>query len=65
MNWDCIEDNWKEYSDKAKIRWRKLPDDQISQVNGDHDQFCRLIQDAYGLERGEAEQQVKDWRSWL
>jgi len=65
MRWDGIESHWDRFAEKAKVRWRKLPDEEVQRVNGNQEQLVDLVQDAYGLDRGEAEQQIKDWRSWL
>jgi uncharacterized protein YjbJ (UPF0337 family) len=48
---------------KMKEKWGKLTDDEFDQVAGNRDQLVGKIQERYGIERDEAECQVKDWES--
>jgi len=61
MNWDRMQGNWKQVSGKVKQQWGKLTDDALTQINGQRDQLVGKIQEAYGINRDEAEKQVKDW----
>lgn len=59
MNWDTIEGNWKQFKGKAKSQWGKLTDDQLDVVAGKRDQLAGRIQEAYGISKEEAEDQIK------
>ena len=61
MNWDTIEGNWKQYTGKVKSQWGKLTDDQLTVIAGKRDQLAGKIQEAYGVSKDEAEQQIKDF----
>ena len=61
MNWDRVEGNWKQMTGTVKEQWGKLTDDTLTEVGGQRDQLVGKIQEAYGISRDEADQQVKDW----
>ncbi len=61
MNWDQIKGNWKEFKGSAKQQWGKLTDDDLTRLEGDRDKLVGRIQQAYGVERDEADRQVSDW----
>ena len=63
MNWDRVEGNWKQVSGKVKQQWGKLTDDSLAQINGKRDELVGTIQEAYGINRDEADRQVRDWES--
>ena len=63
MNWDRVEGNWKQVSGKVKQQWGKLTDDTLTQINGKRDHLVGKIQEAYGINRDEADRQVRDWES--
>ena len=58
MNWVQIKTNWNEVSDKIKLTWGKLSDDDITSIAGQRDQFVRLLQERYGYEQDKAESAV-------
>jgi uncharacterized protein YjbJ (UPF0337 family) len=63
MNWDRVQGNWKQVSGKVKQQWGKLTDDSLTQINGQRDELVGKIQEAYGINRDDAERQVKEWES--
>jgi uncharacterized protein YjbJ (UPF0337 family) len=69
MNWDIVEGNWKQFKGKAKEQWGKLTDDDLDVIAGKRDQLAGRIQEAYGVNKDEAEKQIdafekrnEDWR---
>jgi uncharacterized protein YjbJ (UPF0337 family) len=58
MNWDQIKNNWTEVSDKIKLTWGKLSEDDITTIAGQRDQFARLLQERYGYDQENAESAV-------
>jgi uncharacterized protein YjbJ (UPF0337 family) len=63
MNNDRVEGNWKQVKGKIKEQWGKLTGDEIDQLEGRSDQLAGFLQERYGIARGEAERQAKDFRT--
>jgi uncharacterized protein YjbJ (UPF0337 family) len=61
MNSDRIQGNWKQLKGKILEKWGKLTDDHLDVVNGRREVLAGKIQEAYGITKSEAEQQIKDW----
>ena len=38
MDWDRIEGNWKQVTDKVKEQWGKLTDDDLATIDGKREQ---------------------------
>lgn len=65
MNWDQMEGKWKQFSGKAREKWGKLTDSDVSVIQGKRDQLVGKIQERYGIAKDEAERQVDDWTKTL
>lgn len=63
--WDRIAGNWNQFKGQVKQQWGKLTDDQLTLINGRHDELVGRIQEAYGISRQEAERQVSAWATSL
>ena len=61
MNWDQIEGRWKQLRGDVKSNWGRLTDDDVNAVDGQRDKLVGLIQEAYGVEREEADRQIRNW----
>jgi uncharacterized protein YjbJ (UPF0337 family) len=61
MNWDQFEGNWKQLSGKAKERWGKLTDDDLTRISGKKDQLVGLIQERYGIRKEEAQKELDEF----
>ena len=61
MNEDIIKGEWKEVKGSIQKRWGNLTNDDLDQINGDRTKLSGKIQKAYGLQRDEAEKQLKAW----
>lgn len=61
MNWDIVSGNWKQFRGKVKTRWGKLTDDQLDQIEGKRLELAGRLQEAYGISKDEAEEQIKDF----
>ena len=48
MNKDEIGGNWKQFKGKAKEKWGKLTDDDMTVIEGKRDQLFGKIQERYG-----------------
>jgi uncharacterized protein YjbJ (UPF0337 family) len=61
MDWNRVEGNWKQIKGRAKQKWGKLTDDDLTAVNGRHDELVGKVQERYGIEMDAARRQVDDW----
>jgi uncharacterized protein YjbJ (UPF0337 family) len=61
MNQDIIKGQWNEIKGAVQQKWGKLTNDDIDVINGDRVRLAGSIQKAYGVEKDEAERQIKDW----
>jgi len=61
MNKDEIGGNWKQLKGKAKEKWGKLTDDDMTVIEGKRDQLVGKIQERYGYAKDQAEKDVSDW----
>jgi uncharacterized protein YjbJ (UPF0337 family) len=65
MNDDKIKGQWKQLAGKAKAQWGKLTDDDLKVAEGNSEYLAGKIQERYGIQRDEANKQVKDFTSRL
>ena len=65
MNWDQIKFNWKAVSDKIKLKWGKLSEDDLTAIAGQRDQFAGLLQERYGYEKIDSENKVDQFAQEL
>ena len=61
MNWDRIEGNWKTFKGQVKQKWAKLTDSDLDLVSGKKDELVGRLQNAYGIQKDEAERQIDDF----
>jgi uncharacterized protein YjbJ (UPF0337 family) len=59
MNWDIVEGNWKQFKGKVQTEWGKLTNDQLDKIAGKRTELLGRIQEAYGISKDEAEEQIK------
>tara|TARA_B100000123_G_scaffold256786_1_gene220202 strand:- start:1157 stop:1516 length:360 start_codon:yes stop_codon:yes gene_type:complete len=65
MNWDQIAGRWKQVRGHVKREWGRLTEDDVDRVDGQREKLVGLIQEAYGIEREEADRQIRNWFSRL
>lgn len=63
MNWNRIENNWKDFKDQVKEQWAKLSHEQLDEIAGKREQLTGRIQKTYGISKDAAEKQVAAWQS--
>lgn len=63
MDWEQIKANWDEFRDRVLERWDELTDDQLDEINGDREILVGKLQEAYGIDKDEAEAQVQDFEA--
>lgn len=59
MNWTMVENNWAQFRGTVKARWLKLGDEQLQVIAGQRTALLRAIQDVYGINRNEAEKEIR------
>jgi uncharacterized protein YjbJ (UPF0337 family) len=65
MNWDQVEGKWKQFSGKAKEKWGKLTDDDLTTISGKRDQLAGKLQERYGMAKDQAEKQIDEFTNSL
>ena len=63
MNQDIAKGNFKQLKGKIKQQWGKLTDDEIDEMEGNSEILAGKLQERYGLDREDAERQVKEFRA--
>lgn len=61
MNKDIFEGQWKTIKGKAKEKWGKLTDDDLTKIEGKRDQLLGFIQKRYGYDVDRAEKELHQW----
>jgi uncharacterized protein YjbJ (UPF0337 family) len=61
MNQEQISGNWKVIKGKMKEQWGKLTDDDFRILEGHTDQLMGTLQRRYGIQKEEAERQIRDF----
>jgi len=61
MNKDILEGNWKQMRGRVKAAWGRLTDDELDEINGHKDILIGMLQERYGYNREQAEQQVRNF----
>lgn len=61
MNWENVEDKWKQLGDSVKENWSKLTQEDLERISGKRESLISKIQETYGVTRREADKQVWDW----
>lgn len=64
-NWDTIQGQWKQFTGKAKERWGKLTDNEITEINGRREQLEGKLQERYGYTKEQVKKEVDDWLDQL
>jgi uncharacterized protein YjbJ (UPF0337 family) len=65
MNWDQIAGDWKQFTGKAKAKWGKLTDNDLTTAAGKRDQLAGLLQQRYGYAKEQAETELDEFSSAL
>jgi uncharacterized protein YjbJ (UPF0337 family) len=61
MDWSTVESRWNDYKNNVKLRWSRIPDEHIDQMQGRRESLSQRVQEAYALSREEAERQIVAW----
>ncbi|WLD13387.1 CsbD family protein [Planctellipticum variicoloris] len=61
MNWEQISGRWKQWTGKAKQKWGKLADDDLTVIAGKRDELAGLLQERYGYAKEQAEKEIDEF----
>ena len=61
MNWEQIAGEWHMFAGKAKERWGKLTDNDLTVVAGKREQLEGLLQERYGYAKEKAEAEIVEF----
>jgi uncharacterized protein YjbJ (UPF0337 family) len=60
MNWEQVRGNWKQAKGELKVRWGKLTDDDLTEIDGRRDKLVGSLQEKYGITKEEAMKQIDE-----
>jgi len=61
MNEDILQGKWKQVRGEIKSWWGKLTDDDLVRINGNTEKLAGLLQERYGYNREQAENELADF----
>jgi uncharacterized protein YjbJ (UPF0337 family) len=61
MNRDIFEGKWKQFKGEIQKQWGKLTEDEIDQIEGQHQKLVGLLQERYGYTRERAERELDEF----
>ncbi len=61
MNADVLKGKWKEMKGEVKVKWGKLTDSDMTQIEGHEDKLLGLLQKRYGYSKDQAEREYKEF----
>lgn len=62
-NTETLQGQWMQVKGKVKEKWGKLTDDDLTQINGKRDILLGKLQERYGIQKEQAEKQLKELES--
>ena len=62
MNSDALKGDWNRLRERVRQCWSELTDDDLDQIGGREDALEAKLQERYGLEREEAQRQIREFR---
>ena len=64
MDWDEIEENWKQAKGKIKEKWGKLTDGDLVAIEGRRSRLEDRIDKRYGFASDHVRKEIDDWLRW-
>ena len=58
---DVLQGKWHELKGKAKQKWGKLTDDDLTVIGGKKDQLTGILQKRYGMAKDRAERELDEF----
>ena len=62
MNKDIFEGKWTELKGKVKQAWGKLTDDDLTEIEGNHQEIFGKLQKHYGYGKEKAEEAINEFK---
>jgi uncharacterized protein YjbJ (UPF0337 family) len=63
MIWYEIAGDWKQFTDKVKVKWGKLTDADLTTFSGKREQLSSMLQKKYGYPKDDAEREINEFTS--
>ena len=67
MNADILKGKWKELKGEVKVKWGKLTNQDVTQIEGHEEKLIGILQKRYGYSKDQAEKEYNDflgrWKS--
>ena len=60
MNKDIAAGKWKQIRGEIQMRWGKLTNNDLDQINGSHDKLVGKIQEMYGQQKDAVERDLEE-----
>ena len=61
MNWDRIEGNWEQFTNRVRERWDKLSTQDLARIQGKRAELEGRLREAYGIEHDQAKKDVDEF----
>jgi uncharacterized protein YjbJ (UPF0337 family) len=61
MDWNRVEGNWKQLKGRAKAKWGKLTDSDLTAIGGRREELEGKIQERYGYAKDRILSDIEDW----
>jgi uncharacterized protein YjbJ (UPF0337 family) len=61
MDWNRVEGNWKQLRGRAKEKWGKLTDNDLTAIGGRREELEGRIQERYGYAKDRVRKEIDDW----
>ena len=61
MNSDILQGKWEQLKGEARVKWGKLTNDDIDQIEGQREKLVGKLRERYGLAHDRAERDVDEW----
>jgi uncharacterized protein YjbJ (UPF0337 family) len=61
MNWQGMEDNWKQVKGDLRARWGRLTDEDLEGIAGKRELLIGRLGEIYGSPRERVEADLRDW----
>lgn len=61
MNKDIINGKWEEIKGKLKQQWGNFTDDEITKMQGTHEELQGFLQKKYGYQKDTAKQEIDNF----
>ncbi len=61
MNPEILKGRWNQVKGEIRVRWGRLTDDDVTQIEGITDKLVGKLQERYGYKREQAEKELNDF----